>query len=172
MVQLWVNLPAKDKNAPAAYQTLLNEDIPQVALPGAAGAIRVIAGDYAGHRGPARTFTPINVWDLRLQRDDAVELPLPEGHTALLVVLRGTVMVNGHDLAREGQFVLLDRRGGSVPLEANGDATVLVLSGEPIDEPVVMHGPFVMNTTDEIRQAIVDFQSGRFGALARETRPA
>jgi redox-sensitive bicupin YhaK (pirin superfamily) len=93
MVQLWVNLPAKDKNAPAAYQTLLNEDIPQVALPGAAGAIRVIAGDYAGHRGPARTFTPINVWDLRLQRDDAVELPLPEGHTALLVVLRGTVMV-------------------------------------------------------------------------------
>lgn len=172
MVQLWVNLPAKDKNAPPAYQTLLDAEIPQVALPGAAGSLRVIAGDYAGNKGPARTFTPIDVWDLRLQRDGAIDLPLPEGHTALLVVLRGTVMVNGADVAREGQFVLLDREGGNVPVEANGEATVLVLSGAPIDEPVVMHGPFVMNTAEEIRQAIVDFQSGRFGALAGATPPS
>lgn len=169
MVQLWVNLPARDKNAPPAYQTLLDAEIPRVGIPNAAGSLRVIAGDYAGHKGPARTFTPINVWDLRLQRDDAVELPLPEGHTALLVVLRGTVMVNGEDIAREGQFVLLAREGGSLPVQANGEATVLVLSGEPIDEPVVMYGPFVMNTAEEIRQAVVDFQSGRFGALAGAT---
>lgn len=166
MVQLWVNLPAKDKSAAPAYQTLLNADIPQVGLPGAAGSLRVIAGEYAGHAGPARTFTPINLWDLRLLRDDAVELPVPEGHTTLLVVLHGTVMVNGNDIAREGQFVLLDRKGGDVPVEASGDATVLLLSGEPIDEPVVMHGPFAMNTAGEIRQAIIDFQTGRFGALA------
>lgn len=168
MVQLWVNLPAKDKNAPPAYQTLLNEDIPEVDLADASGSLRVIAGEYAGCKGPARTFTPMNVWDLRLRRDDTVDLSLPDGHTAVLVVLRGTVMVNGRDVAREGQFVLLDRSGGAVAVEANGDATVLVLSGEPIDEPVVMHGPFVMNTAEEIRQAIVDFESGRFGALASE----
>lgn len=168
MVQLWVNLPAKDKNAAPAYQTLLNEEIPQVELPGASGSLRVIAGEYAGHKGPARTFTPINVWDLRLRRDGMADLPLPEGHTVALVVLRGTVMVNGRDVAREGQFVLLERSGGAVAVEANSDATVLLLSGEPIDEPVVMHGPFVMNTAEEIRQAIADFQGGRFGAMADE----
>jgi redox-sensitive bicupin YhaK (pirin superfamily) len=81
------------------------------------------------------------------------------------VVLKGTVLINGSEIAREAQFALLDRSGGEVSIEANGEASVLVLSGEPIDEPVVMHGPFVMNTTDEIRQAMVDFQSGRFGTL-------
>jgi redox-sensitive bicupin YhaK (pirin superfamily) len=108
----------------------------------------------------------MNVWDLRLRRDGSTTLSLPEGHTAALVVLRGTVLVNGHEIAREPQFVLLDRTGGDVALEANSDATVLVLSGEPIDEPVAMHGPFVMNTDEEIRQAMSDFQSGRFGAIA------
>jgi hypothetical protein len=168
MVQLWVNLPAKDKNAEPGYQALLNQNIPAVALPDEAGTLRVIAGEYAGNKGPARTFTPINVWDLRLRRDAETSLALPEGHTAGLVILRGTVQVNGSEIAREGQFVLLDRTGGAVQIEANGDATVLILSGEPIDEPVAMYGPFVMNTTGEIRQAMADFQSGRFGAI----RPA
>ncbi|HEX2890672.1 pirin family protein [Vineibacter terrae] len=166
MVQLWVNLPAKDKNAAPGYQSLLDRDIPAVALPDDAGTLRVIAGDYDGHRGPARTFTPIDVWDLRLRRDGRTSLPLPEGHTAAVVVLKGTVMVNDDAIAREGQLVLLDRTGGEVTVEANGDASLLILSGAPIDEPVVMHGPFVMNTADEIRQAMSDFQAGRFGAIA------
>ncbi|MDJ1159898.1 pirin family protein [Chelatococcus sp. SYSU_G07232] len=165
MVQLWVNLPARHKSAAPDYQALLDRDIPGVALPNGAGTLRVIAGDYQGHRGPARTFTPIEIWDLRLRQDAATSLTLPEGHTVGLAVLRGSLLVNAGDVAREGQFVLLDRTGGAVTLEARSDATVLVLAGEPIDEPVVMHGPFVMNTTDEIRQAMVDFQSGRFGAI-------
>jgi len=168
MVQLWVNLPARDKNAAPGYQTLLDRAIPAVTLLDEAGALRVIAGEYQGHRGPARTFTPINVWDLRLRQGGATSLTPPEGQTVGVVVLRGAVLVNGSDIARETQFVLLGRTGGEVTLEANNDATVLILSGEPIDEPVVMHGPFVMNTADEITQAIVDFQSGRFGAIGAE----
>jgi len=166
MVQLWVNLPAKDKNAAPGYQTLLDRDIPAVELPDGAGTLRVIAGAYDGHRGPARTFTPIDLWDVRLRRGGTASLTLPEGHTVGVVVLKGTVQVNGEAIAREAQLVLLDRTGGEIALEANGDASVLILSGEPIDEPVVMHGPFVMNTADEIRQAMKDFQSGRFGEIA------
>jgi len=166
MVQLWVNLPAKDKNATPGYQTLLDRDIPAVELPDGAGTLRVIAGEYDGHRGPARTFTPIDLWDVRLRQGGTASLALPEGHTVGVVVLKGAVQVNGEAIAREAQLVLLDRTGGEITLEANGDASLLILSGEPIDEPVVMHGPFVMNTADEIRQAMKDFQSGRFGEIA------
>lgn len=172
MVQLWVNLPARDKSAAPGYQTLLDKDIPAVALDGGAGTLRVIAGDYQGHAGPARTFTPIDIWDLRLKRDGQVSLALPEGHTLGLVVLRGNILVNGADKAREAQFVLFDRNGGEMTIEAETDATVLVLSGEPIDEPVAMHGPFVMNTREEIRQAMADFQSGAFGRIATGEIPA
>jgi quercetin 2,3-dioxygenase len=168
MVQLWVNLPARDKTAEPGYQTLPNRGIPTVRLPDEAGALRVIAGEYQGRRGPARTFTPINVWDLRLRDGGATSLTLPEGHTVGVVVLRGAIRINDSDIAREAQFVLLDRTGGEVTLEANNDATVLILSGGPIDEPVAMHGPFVMNTAEEIAQAMADFQSGRFGAIGAE----
>jgi redox-sensitive bicupin YhaK (pirin superfamily) len=167
MVQLWVNLPAKDKNAAPGYQTLLDRDIPAVALPDNAGTLRVIAGDYAGNRGPATTFTPIDLWDVRLRPGGTASLSLPEGRTVAVVVLKGVVQVNGDAIAREAQFVLLDRTGGEVTLEANGDASLLILSGEPIDEPVVMQGPFVMNTEDEIRQAMTDFQRGRFGSIEK-----
>jgi len=166
MVQLWVNLPAKDKNAEPGYQSLLDADIPAVDLPEGAGKVRVIAGDYRGKRGPAHTFTPVELWDVRLNQGGSTTLTLPEGHTAAVVVLKGTVQVNGDAIAREAQFVLFDREGGEITLEANSDATLLVLGGEPIDEPVVMHGPFVMNSADEIRQAMVDFQSGKFGEIA------
>lgn len=166
MVQLWVNLPAKDKNASPGYQTLLDKDIPSVELPGKAGTVRVIAGDYDGDKGPARTFTSINIWDLRLRRDKSAKLSLPEGHSLAVVVLAGTVQVNGAEVVRTGQLVVLAREGGEITLEANGDAKLLVLSGEPIDEPVVAHGPFVMNTLGEIKQAMLDFQSGRFGQIA------
>ncbi|HVK90360.1 MAG TPA: pirin family protein [Mycoplana sp.] len=165
MVQLWVNLPAKDKSADPGYQTLLDADIPVVALPGGAGTVRVIAGSYDGHAGPARTFTPIEIWDISLNRGGATSLTLPEGHTLGIVVLRGNVLVSGVDKVREAQFVLLDREGGAVTIEGETDATLLVLGGEPIDEPVAMHGPFVMNTREEIRQAMADFQSGRFGKI-------
>jgi quercetin 2,3-dioxygenase len=166
MVQLWVNLPAKDKNAAPGYQTLLDRDIPAVELPDGAGTLRVIAGEYDGHRGPAHTFTPIDLWDVRLRQGGTASLNLPDGHTVGVVMLKGAVQVNGEAIAREAQLVLLDRIGGEITLEANGDASVLILSGEPIDEPVVMHGPFVMNTADEIREAMKDFQSGRFGEIA------
>jgi redox-sensitive bicupin YhaK (pirin superfamily) len=165
MVQLWVNLPAKDKSAAPGYQTLLTGDIPSVDLADGAGRVRVIAGDYEGRKGPARTFTPINIWDLRLNRDKTATLTLPEGHTVALAVLGGTVLVNGAEVVRAAQLVTFDRAGGAITLEANNDVTVLVLSGEPINEPVVAHGPFVMNTVGEIKQAMLDFQNGKFGAM-------
>ena len=167
MVQLWVNLPAKDKMAPPGYQGILNKDIPVVSLADDAGTLRVIAGDFDGAQGPARTFTPINVWDVRLRQNGNVTLPIPAGHVAAVVVLHGTVMVNGSEVARDAQAVLLDHDGTTVQLEANGDATLLVLSGAPLGEPVVAHGPFVMNTREEIVTAMQDFNSGRFGAIPR-----
>ena len=170
MVQLWVNLPARDKGAAPGYQTLLNADIPQVELPDGAGHLRVIAGDYAASHGPARTFTPINVWDVRLRDGASTELKAVPGHTLALVVLHGTVMINGQQVARAGQLVHMDRAADTVQLEANNDVTLLWLSGEPIDEPVVGYGPFVMNSEEEIRQAMDDFRSGRFGQIAPAER--
>jgi redox-sensitive bicupin YhaK (pirin superfamily) len=169
MVQLWVNLPAKDKPAKPGYQTLLDADIPTVALPDGAGKLRVIAGKFGEARGPARTFTPINIWDVRLNRGKTVTLDVSEGHTLSVLVLSGTVEVDGHEIAREAQTVIFGRDGGGVTIEANGDAKLLVLTGEPIDEPVVAHGPFVMNTVEEITQAMFDFQDGKFGAMAETT---
>ncbi|EPC01030.1 quercetin 2,3-dioxygenase [Litchfieldella anticariensis FP35 = DSM 16096] len=166
MVQLWVNLPASDKSAPAAYQTLLKGDIPDVPLSEGAGRVRVVAGDYLGHQGPARTFTPINLWDVRLRPGGDVLLPVPDGHTTLLVVLSGTVQINGSELVRDAGVVSFARRGDSLHVEANNDAKLLLLSGEPIQEPVVGYGPMVMNSTEEIQQAFADFQQGKYGVLS------
>ena len=166
MVQLWVNLPAKDKMSPGGYQSILSGDIPVVDLPDAGGTARIIAGTYGEATGPAKTFTPINMWDVRLNRDADVALPLPEGHTAMLVVLTGHITVNGGQGAAEAEMLLLSRDGDTVAIHADGDATLLVLTGEPIDEPIVGHGPFVMNTEGEIRQAVDDFNSGRFTQIA------
>jgi len=166
MVQLWVNLPAAHKMTEPGYQTIADADIPSVELPDGAGVVRVIAGEFDGRSGPARTHTPMHVWDVRLNHGGAGRLDLPDGWNSLLVVLHGTVQVNDAEVAREGQFVLLDQAREGVVVEANNDAVVLVLSGQPIDEPIVGHGPFVMNTSDEIRQAIRDFSTGRFGRLA------
>ena len=165
MVQLWVNLPAKDKMADAGYQTLLDADIPTIALKDKAGSLRLIAGEFAGQRGPARTFTPIDVWDMRLLAGKHLELPLHPGRNTALVVLRGTLQVNGQERVAQGQLALLEREGDLISLQADSDAIVLLLSGEPIDEPIVGHGPFVMNSEEEIHQAFVDFQSGRFGQM-------
>lgn len=166
MVQLWVNLPAKDKMSAPGYQSILNEAIPSVALPKEAGRVRVIAGDYAGHSGPARTFSPMHVWDVRLNAGANVELPAADGWNTAIVVLHGTVQVNEEAIAREAQMVVLENSGSGLTLEANSDAILLLLSGEPIDEPIAGYGPFVMNTQEEINQAITDFNRGRFSEIA------
>jgi len=180
MVQLWVNLPAKDKMSAPGYQDILDRDIPAVELPDAAGTLRVIAGEFAGRRGPARTFTPIEVWDVQLNRNGRAKFALPEGHTAAVIVLRGTVEVNGSaagsvdgsGVAREAQMVLLDQKGSDFSIEANASARVLILGGAPIEEPVAGYGPFVMNSRAEIQQAITDFNSGKFGRLDAVTSEA
>ncbi|WP_240349180.1 pirin family protein [Halomonas binhaiensis] len=167
MVQLWVNLPAKDKMSAPGYQAILERDIPTVELPNDAGQMRIIAGQFGGQAGPAHTFTPMNVWDLRLNQSSFSALTLPDGWASMLIVLHGTVQVNGDAVVREAEMIALDRAGQEISIEANTDAKVLLLSGEPIDEPIVGHGPFVMNSQQEIVQAIDDLNSGRFGQIAR-----
>ncbi|MCC7704253.1 pirin family protein [Janthinobacterium sp. GW460P] len=166
MVQLWVNLPAKNKMTAPGYQAIASDTIPTVALPDDAGSVRVIAGDFAGQHGPARTFSPMQVWDVRLAQGKLMQLPVTRGWSTALIVLHGTVLVNGESVVREAQMALFGRDGDSITVEANSDAVVLLLSGEPIDEPIVGHGPFVMNTEAEIAQAFEDFHSGRFARLA------
>lgn len=166
MVQLWVNLPAKDKSAPAGYQSILNKQIPVVNLPDDAGTLRVIAGQFDQNQGPAKTFTDINVWDMSLKAGKEAVLNLPDGHNAMLVVLSGTVLINNAQVAREADLISFDTHGGEIRLESNNDSTLLVLSGEPIDEPVVGQGPFVMNTRDEIHQAIEQFNRGEMGQIS------
>jgi hypothetical protein len=167
MVQLWVNLPAKDKMATPGYQGITNTQIPTLPLPEGAGSVRLIAGDLWGERGPARTFTPMQVWDLHLQAGHSVTLPALVGYTTLALLLRGQAQTAdaAGDAAQPGDLMVFSREGKGVTLTASGDTTLLWLAGEPIDEPIVGHGPFVMNTEDEIHQAFADFQSGRMGAL-------
>jgi quercetin 2,3-dioxygenase len=169
MVQLWVNLPKAVKMSPPRYQTLLNDAIPVVELPNGAGRLRVIAGQYEGIRGAAETFTPVNLYDLRLNAGHPVTLTFPEGYTTAILILRGEVVINGSQAAKRAEFVLFDPKGEHVSLEGKEDTTLLILNGEPIDEPVVSHGPFVMNTQSEIVQAIEDYQSGRMGRITAST---
>jgi len=166
MAQVWVNLPAKLKMSPPRYQDILEKQIPVATLPGGAGRVRVIAGEFMGARGPAHTFTPVEMWDVRLTKGGSADFVVPAGHTTILLVTRGTLRLNDDVIVAEGHLARLDRKGRSFRLHADTDATVLVLGGEPIDEPVVGQGPFVMNTREEIVQAARDFRSGRFGRLA------
>lgn len=165
MMQLWVNLPARDKMTPPAYQAIVAADIPNVELPAGAGTIRVIAGEYAGQRGPATTFSPMQVWDVRLAQGANIELPLAEGWGAGLVVMHGSVQINQQANVNAAQLVVLDRAGQNLQITAGSDATILLLSGQPLDEPIVGHGPFVMNTQAEINQAINDYNAGKFGTM-------
>lgn len=165
MVQLWVNLPASLKMSPPGYQDILAPRIPAVPLAGGAGTARVIAGAFGTAKGPARTFTPIDLWDLRLEAGKTAHLRVPEGHATALLFLRGGGLVNGADAVDEGELAVLDRHGEEVSIETGADATVLLLSGAPIDEPVVGYGPFVMNTEGEIRKALEDYRSGAMGHL-------
>lgn len=165
MAQLWVNLPAEHKSAPANYQTLLNQDIPRVSLNEGGGLVRVIAGSYMGHQGPARTYTPINIWDVQLEAGSENTLSVPDGHTLMIAVLKGAVSVNQTETVHEAGLIRFDREGEAFCLQATEPARLLLMSGQPIDEPVVGYGPFVMNAEAEIRQAIRDFNEGKFNDL-------
>ena len=165
MAQLWVNLRANDKSAKPRYQTLLKAQIPNMELPQDAGSVRVIAGEYGGRKGPAKTFTPINLWDVNLRAGKSAELPLPDGHTSAFLVLSGKVLVNGEREAVEGDLAIFARAGDSITVKTETDATLLVMDGEPIAEPIVGQGPFVMNSRAEIQQAFEEYQLGRMGEL-------
>ncbi|EDZ3528401.1 pirin family protein [Salmonella enterica subsp. arizonae] len=165
MVQLWVNLPMKDKMTTPAYQSITQDIIPTVTLPDDAGTMRVIAGRYEEAKGPADTFSPLNVWDMRLLRDRQLTLSQPEGWSTALVVLKGNITLNGTTPVNEAQLVVLSQQGKTLYFETSSDASVLLLSGEPLNEPIVGYGPFVMNTKQEIAEAVRDFNSGRFGQI-------
>ncbi len=167
MVQLWVNLPARDKMSPPRYQAILNSQIPAVSLSGGSGSLRVIAGEFAEAKGPANTFTPINVWDLKLSGKGPIDLGVPAGHTTLLVVLKGDIRINGSTSIGSAEVAMFGREGNSLRIDSAGEAAALLLSGESIDEPIAGMGPFVMNTQQEIYQAIADYQSGKMGHLGR-----
>jgi redox-sensitive bicupin YhaK (pirin superfamily) len=172
MVQLWVNLPAEHKMSKPRYQSILNAQIPQVALPAGAGSMRIIAGDYDGEKGPAATFTELNVWDVRVGAGRQIILRVPANHTAAIAVLHGAVCAGGARVAKDAELVLFERSGDEITIAAEADSTLLVLSGAPILQPIVGYGPFVMNTRQEIETAMEDFRLGKFGQLPVPIRGA
>lgn len=166
MVQLWVNLPAKDKMTPGRYQSLTKADIPVLNLADDAGTLRVIAGAYAETAGPAQTFSPIDIWDVKLNAGKRVTFHAAAGRHVAVVVLRGAVRVNDDHELRNASLAILDQQAGAFSIDAAEDSTLLVLSGEPLNEPIEGYGPFVMNTPLQIREAMDDFNAGRFGTIS------
>lgn len=164
MVQLWVNLPAQVKMSAPRYQAITNTDIPRLTLPNDAGLLRVIAGEYQATQGAAKTYSAINVWDMQLNAHKEVYLQSPASHTTLLVVLEGEVTVNDEQVFGADKVLLFAKNDEQIKLVAHDDAKVLLLTGEPLNEPIVGQGPFVMNTQAEIRQAFADYREGRLGA--------
>jgi len=165
MAQLWVNLPADNKMDPPGYQGITADTIPDVALPDDAGTVRLIAGDFRGARGPAHTHTPIRIFDATMREDGAYTFEFPATENVAILVMSGSLVVNGDTAVSSDDFVVFENSGQSIQIRATEAARFLVLNGEPIREPVVQYGPFVMNTKREIIQAIEDFESGRFGTL-------
>ncbi|MGH7182982.1 MAG: pirin family protein [Nitrospiraceae bacterium] len=164
-IQLWVNLPQASKMSAPGYQTILNADIPAIELAGG-GELRVIAGSFQGRKGPAHTFTPIQLYDLQLKVGKHTSLELPSGHNTSIFVLQGRVSANGSREAGEAELIVCKREGSQVTIEAQADSRLLVMSGEPIDEPIARYGPFVMNTKAELVQAVQDYQVGKMGHLS------
>ena len=163
--QLWVNLPAKDKSTPPAYQDIRSATIPEIQLADDKGKIRIIAGEMNGVTGPANTFTRINIFDAHAKADASFDLNVVEGDHTTLLVLNGTVLINDDKIAREGDMLIFDNSGENIHIQTNNETHLLLLSGEPITEPVAAYGPFVMNTQQEIIQAIDDYNAGKFGHL-------
>ena len=165
MVQLWVNLPTKDKMTTPKYQNLNNKDLSKVELENNAGSIDIIAGEYEDLKGPAASFSPLSLFNVKLKKGKGTSFSFNENHNTGLLIIKGSVTVNNSEKAPTNHFVLFKNKGKEFTLRADEDATILVLSGEPIDEPIASYGPFVMNTNEEIKQTIDDFNNGKFGYL-------
>lgn len=165
MIQLWVNLPKKHKMEQPRYQGIMNAQIPSVELPKDAGIVRVIAGEYGKAKGPARTFSPMNVWDVRLKSGHRTEFSVPEGWSTGVFVLKGKVRLQGGESVSGAELAVLEPNGTRLSLEATEDTTLLFLNGKTLNEPIVGYGPFVMNTEAEIRQAFVDYEGGKMGQI-------
>ncbi|NEU08695.1 pirin family protein [Flavihumibacter sp. R14] len=164
MVQLWVNLPKKDKTTPAHYQAISADQMGKAELPDNAGLVNVIAGTFNGVKGPADTYTAVNLFDMKLHKEGRVSFSIPASHNTAMLLVNGSAEVNGEP-APEHSFVLFANAGEDISIKANEEAVILLLSGEPIHEPIVSYGPFVMNTEEEIEEAIREFRSGKFGVL-------
>jgi redox-sensitive bicupin YhaK (pirin superfamily) len=164
MVQLWINLPKKDKSVPAHYQAITKEKMGRVELPRGAGLVNVIAGDYNGVTGPASTYTPVHLFDIKLKKDATTATSLPAGYNTAILVIGGSAMINDQ-IAPEHSFVLFANEGEEIAITAREDSTLLLISGEPLNEPIASYGPFVMNTQAEIVESIREFQSGKYGVL-------
>jgi redox-sensitive bicupin YhaK (pirin superfamily) len=164
MVQLWVNLPAKNKMTPPKYQEITHAKMGKHALSNDKGVVEIVAGEYQGIKGPAATFTPLQVYNARLKKDAAVDFSFPSNYNTGILVVEGSVTING-TVAPTDHFVLFKNDGELINIEAKEDSILLILSGEPIDEPIAQYGPFLMNTWKELEQAIEDINSGKFGVL-------
>jgi hypothetical protein len=165
VVQLWVNLPAKDKLAAPGYQGIVAHQIPEVALADGMGTVRVIAGRYGEVSGPAKTFTPVDVWDIRVKAGQHVSFDLPARYTTALFVRRGAIRIGEDPAVKAAELAVMTREGSRLSFQTVEDTSLLLLNGEPLDEPIVGYGPFVMNSRMEIAQAIDDFKHGRFGRI-------
>ncbi|WP_104750464.1 pirin family protein [Helicobacter cynogastricus] len=166
VVQLWVNLPKAHKKTPPNYQAISAKDIPSMPIAEKCGHLRVIAGNFQGTKGPAHTFSPINLWDTTLSSEAIFHVNLPKNHHCLLLVLEGQLHLNDQEIIQEGELASFQKEGQNLHIQALKPAKFLLLSGEPLAEPVAGYGPFVMNTQEEIAQALRDYQNGHFGALS------
>ncbi len=164
MVQLWVNLPKKDKSTPAHYQAIAADQMGKVTLPDNGGEVNVIAGTFNEVKGPAFTYSPVNLFDIKLKKDKELTVNIPATHNTAILVVNGSAEINGRPAA-EHSFVLFENEGEDIEIKAAENAVLLLLSGEPINEPIASYGPFVMNKQEEIHEAIMEFQSGKYGVL-------
>jgi redox-sensitive bicupin YhaK (pirin superfamily) len=164
MIQLWINLPKKDKLTPPKYQSLVGSEINKVELPGNGGIVKVIAGNLNGAKGSASTFTEMNVFDIRLNQNGEMKTDIPASHNTSVLVVEGSAEVNGQR-AELHDFVLFKNEGETITIKANENSVLLLLSGEPIDEPIAQYGPFVMNTQQELQETFLEYQAGKFGVL-------
>jgi quercetin 2,3-dioxygenase len=164
MIQLWVNLPAKNKLANPQYQAITADQMGKVTLADNNGVVNIIAGSFNEHKGPAATFTPVNMFDIRLNKGGKLTTNIPVSHNTVLLVVNGEIVVNGEKAAQH-DFVLFKNEGEEINISADRDSVILLLSGEPINEPIAQYGPFVMNTQRELQEAFQEFQSGKFGVL-------
>lgn len=164
MVQLWVNLPAKDKMTEPKYQAIINAEMGRVTLPGG-GEVEIIAGEFEGTKGPATTFSPVHLMNLKPKKGEKIELSYPAGYTTAILAIEGSAVLNGDKTLPLNHLALFEREGETLTVEASEDSVLLLMSGEPLNEPIAQYGPFLMNTQEEIMQAIRDFQMGKFGEL-------